>query len=37
MRRLVAIVKKGRRIWLDVDAFFEWHAQSEPARHSLVG
>ncbi len=27
----VALVKKGGRIWIDADAFFEWLAQSEPA------
>ena len=33
----VALVKKGRRIWIDVDAFFDWLEQSEPARHFAVG
>lgn len=33
----VALVKKGRRLWIDADAFFDWLEESEPARHSLVG
>jgi len=37
MLRRIALVKEGRRIWIHVDAFFAWRAQSEPARHSLVG
>jgi hypothetical protein len=33
----VALVKKGRRIWIDADAFFEWLERSEPAAHAPVG
>jgi hypothetical protein len=33
----VALVKKGRRIWIDVDAFFHWLEQSEPTPHLAVG
>ena len=33
----VALIKKGRRIWIDVDAFFDWLEQSEPTAHLAVG
>ena len=32
----VALVRKGRRIWIDVDAFFEWLEGSEPVALSPV-
>ena len=33
----VALVKKGRRLWIDVDSFFDWLEQGEPTSQAAVG
>ncbi len=33
----VALVKKGRRLWIDVDAFFDWLEQGEATPQVAVG